>query len=195
MFENFIPFVETAWRVFRYILQWLKEVAWPVLKNAAKAVLAVLFLIPEVIPRIVNIPVLINDYTREHPYLCGIPMILQFATRVPSLFMLIVFLLLTIARLIITLLLKVVGFGVAGVRGGSFAAHIQANRYTHGSGGIRAKSTFAKLQSAGTKAGRRGSASVIVLPRSWIDLGVFVTQFVLFLWGIFILHRHFKPLQ
>ncbi|KAI0089307.1 hypothetical protein BDY19DRAFT_136856 [Irpex rosettiformis] len=109
-------------------------------------------------------------------------MVLQFATRVPGLFIIIACLPFTILSLLLTL----IGSGVAGVRGGSLAATYQAGHYTYGSGGVASGSMFAKLQSAGATAG----SVPAIPPLGLIDLVIFIIQLILFLWGIFILYRH-----
>ena len=58
---------------------------------------------------------ILETTAREHPYGCGIPMVLQFITRVPVLFLILGALPLSIYSIV----LSIVGEGVTGVRGGT----------------------------------------------------------------------------
>ncbi|KAI0691372.1 hypothetical protein BC835DRAFT_120290 [Cytidiella melzeri] len=124
--------------------------------------------------------VAIDDFTRLHPFRCGVPLVAQFAVRAPGLYMFII----SLPIMVFALLLTIIGFGVAGVRAGSLAAGFQAATYTSGAGGIPARSTFAMLQSSGACMG----SGILVMPHP-LDVFLFFLQLVLAVWGTYILWR------
>ncbi|KAI0796344.1 hypothetical protein BC629DRAFT_1504997 [Irpex lacteus] len=81
-----------------------------------------------------------DAFTRKHPFACGLSMLIY-----PSIYSFIV----RIPWMLAKLLLSMIGFGRGGVRKKSLASWFEADNYTYGAGGIRARDSFARLRAAG----------------------------------------------
>ncbi|VDC07442.1 unnamed protein product [Peniophora sp. CBMAI 1063] len=118
----------------------------------------------------------VDNFTRAHPLLTGIPLVLYYG---PNLIRVLVF----IPWLSFQLILRGLGFGRDGVERGSLAASYESQYYTYGTGGIPHNSAFAYMQSAGART-PTWRTSLIMFIWYAIDLALGV-------WGFYILARYY----
>jgi len=154
------PILNDVFKKGANVLKWVVAIIW----EATKELSRVLF----------NAA---NEFTRQHPFLTGIPLICFWG---PTFILFLLSIIILVIWIICMGLLRLCGFRQGGIKRGSFAANFQSTRY--GAAGIPRGSLFAYMQSFGARySGTLHLSSVIFIPIR-VALGI---------WGFYILMRQF----